>query len=108
MESQPRQPTSPDEIVTEPKQRTLSRRSVLKIGALSFASATTLSALDALAFLPKRVAQAAGGSLPDIQFDIGNFIAPVQTINGIQFHFGPVFTLYATAKLRRTPSQRDQ
>ncbi len=108
MESQPRRPTSLEEIMTEPKKEALSRRSILKLGALSLASATTLSALDTLAFVPKRLAQAAPTTLPDIQFDIGNFIAPVQTINNIPFQFGPVFTLFVTARLRRTPTLRDQ
>ncbi len=109
MESRPRQPVVAEEILTEPKQRKLSRRSILKVGAISVASATTLGMLDTLAFLPKRVAQAApSATLPDIQFDIGNFIAPAQTINGIQFSFSAVFTFLFTAKLTRTPTRRDQ
>ncbi len=110
MDSQPRRPVAPQDIMTEPKQRSLSRRTLLKIGALGVASAATLGLVDGLAFLPKRVVTAATEKtgLPDIQFDIGNFIAPVQTINGLQFHFGPVFTLFVTARLSRTPDKQDQ
>ena len=110
MDSQPRRPVAPQDIITEPKQRSLSRRTLLKIGALGAASAATLGLVDGLAFLPKRVVTAATEKtgLPDIQFDIGNFIAPVQTINGLQFHFGPVFTLFVTARLSRTPTKQDQ
>jgi hypothetical protein len=110
MEPQHRQPVRPEDILTEPKPRALSRRALLKVGALGLASAATLGMVDGLAFLPRRVAMAApvASGLPDIQFDIGNFIAPVQTINGLQFHFGPVFTLFVTAKLTRTPTKQDQ
>lgn len=110
MDSQTRQPVAPEDFVTVPKPRALSRRAVLKVGALGLASAATLGLVDGLAFLPKRVALAAptAKGLPDIQFDIGNFIAPVQTINGLRFHFGPVFTLFVTARLTRTPTKQDQ
>jgi hypothetical protein len=33
---------------------------------------------------------------------------PIQTINNLQFHFGPVFTLFVTARLTRTPNKQDQ
>lgn len=110
MESHPRQPISPEEIVVEATKKPFSRRAVLKIGGLGLASLATLGALEAVSFIPKRLAQAAPAStnFPDIQFDIGNFIAPVQTFNGILFHFGPVYTLFVTASLTRTPSKQDQ
>src|ERR1051326_273020 len=110
MEFQPRRPGAPEEILTEPKQPSVSRRTLLKVGALGLASAATLGLVDAVAFLPKRVADAAPvtAGLPDIQFDIGNSIAPIQTINNLQFHFGPVFTLFVTARLTRTPNKQDQ
>ena len=47
-------------------------------------------------------------SFPDIQFDIGNFIAPVQTVAGVPVHFGPVYTLLAPAALTRNPTKADQ
>ncbi len=110
MESHPRQPPSPEEIVVETTKKPFSRRAVLKLGGLGLASLATLGALEAVSFIPKRLAQAEAAStaFPDIQFDIGNFIAPVQTFNGIPFHFGPVYTLFATATLTRTPGKRDQ
>ena len=86
----------------------VSRRSLLKLGLLGTA-ATTLASIDALAWMPKRVAHAApSAGFPDIQFDIGNFIAPAQSINGIPFRFGPVFTVFLTAQLTRTPTRGDQ
>ena len=45
---------------------------------------------------------------PDIQFDIGKFIAPVQTVGGVSVQFGPVFTTFMTATLTRNPTGRDQ
>src|SRR5215471_8851102 len=75
----------------------------MKAGALSFAAAQ----VGQLAFTPVRQAFAATPP-PDIQFDIGNFIAPAQNINGIPFRFGPVFTGFATLRLSRTPSRNDQ
>ncbi len=110
MESRPRQPISPEEIVVETTKKPFSRRAVLKFGGLGLASLATLGALEAVSFIPKRMAHAAAAStnFPDIQFDIGNFIAPVQTFNGIPFHFGPVYTLFATTRLTRTPSKSDQ
>ncbi len=110
MKSTSRQPLAPEDIVTEPKPRALSRRTVLKLGAVGLASAATLGLVESLALLPRRVALAApvAAGLPDIQFDIGNYIAPIQTINGLQFHFGPIFTLFVTARLTRTPTKQDQ
>src|SRR5260370_23533632 len=84
-----------------------SRRAALKMGALGL-SATTMSTLETLAWVPQRLAHAAPSTLPDIQFDISNFIAPAQSINGIVFRFGPVYTLFVTAELTRTPTNQDQ
>src|SRR5438093_7430805 len=87
--------------------RAPSRRDVLKLG-LAGALATELSMLDQLVQLPVRLALAATPRLPDIQFDIGNFIAPAFTVNGVLVRFGPVFTFFTPAKLTRTPSAQDQ
>ena len=95
------------DIVKVPKQP-VSRRDLLKLGVFgTVATAATLAGIDALAWAPKRFAVAAT-SFPDIQFDIGNFIAPVQTINGVPVHFGPVFTTMLPARLNRTPTKSDQ
>jgi len=84
----------------------LSRRSVLKLTAFGLAAAT----FDAVgnAWVPKRLLQSAPANLPSIQFDIGDFVAPAQTINGIEFRFGPVFTSLITARLTRKPEPNDQ
>lgn len=89
--------------------RAWSRRAVVATGGLATALAT-LEMVGKGAWAPKRVAAEAGAALalPDIQFDIGNFIAPVQTIDGIQVQFGPVNTVFATARLNRTPTRRDR
>ena len=87
--------------------RGVNRRTVLKAGGTLGAAAATFNMLDALAWKPMR-AEAQTASLPDIQFDIGRFIAPAQTINGVQVQFGPVYTLFLTARLTRTPTRADQ
>src|SRR5437879_4036155 len=98
----------PEDFEKLPK-KFVSRRDLLKLG-LAGAAATTLAGIDALAWAPKRIANAAAAStsFPDIQFDIGNFIAPAQTFNGILFRFGPVYTVFLTAKLNFAPTRFDQ
>ncbi|HEY7416322.1 MAG TPA: hypothetical protein VH593_14110 [Ktedonobacteraceae bacterium] len=104
----PRRRFRPEDFERLPKTA-VSRRSLLKLG-LAASAAATIASIDALAWAPKRLAHAAttSFSFPDIQFDIGNFIAPVQTIDGIPFRFGPVYTVFLTAQLTRTPSRGDQ
>jgi hypothetical protein len=87
-------------------QQRVSRRSVLKAGAGGLLAAQ-LAFFEELAWKPQRLAFAAG-PLPNIQFDIGNFIAPAQTINGVLVRFGPVFCLFAPVRLTRNPSKADQ
>jgi hypothetical protein len=88
--------------------RTISRRTALKVGAAGLA-ATELAVIQKLAWRPDRMAEASvTPNLPDIQFDIGNFIQPAQNFNGIPFRFGPVFTFFTPARLNRTPSKNDQ
>ncbi len=88
-------------------KRSLSRRTVLKAGAFGLA-ASSLGMLDLLAWTPKRLAHAAPATLPDIQFDIGSFIGPAETIDGVPVRFGSVFTYFVTARLSRTPTAHDQ
>src|SRR5512146_2002452 len=104
----PRQNVSAEDFQKLPKTP-VSRRDLMKLG-LAGTAAATLASIDSAAWLPKRIAQAAPyvTSFPDIQFDIGNFIAPAQTINGIPFRFGPVYTVFLTAQLNRTPTRGDQ
>jgi hypothetical protein len=86
--------------------RRVSRRTALKFGAAG-ALATQAGMLEQLATMPNRLAMAAG-ALPNIQFDIGNFIPPAFTVEGVLVRFGPVFTLFVPAKLTRDPSREDQ
>jgi hypothetical protein len=87
--------------------RAISRRTALRAGGTIGATIALMNVLDVLAWKPIR-ATAEAATLPDIQFDIGNFIAPAQTINGVTVRFGPVFTLFVTGTLRRTPTKSDQ
>src|SRR5262245_66074604 len=82
------------------------RRAALKLG-LAGALGAEMALVEALAWAPERLAVAAG-PLPDIQFDIGNFIAPAFTVNGVLVRFGPVFTYFVPARLTRTPTKADQ
>src|SRR5215471_1777234 len=81
-------------------QQSFTRRGLLKIGAAGAIASQ-------LAWMPERMAFAAG-PLPDIQFDIGNFIAPAFTENGVPVRFGPVFTLFVPARLTRNPTRGDR
>jgi hypothetical protein len=110
------------EEATEPKSSngyTVNRRTALK-GAAALATAMgTLELVGKVAHLPNRAgaAEARGGrggndvtaaALPDIQFDIGNFIAPAQSLGGIQMQLPPVHTVFLTARLLRRPTRTDQ
>jgi hypothetical protein len=90
--------------------RPLTRRSLLKAGALG-AGASVLGSVGGLAVRPVRQAFAAT-SFPDIQFDLGNFIAPAVTVNdgagNVTVRFATVFTTHTTYQLTRTPSKTDQ
>ena len=91
-----------DEVFRQPS----TRRSVLKVGAAA-ALASQVALLEQAAFLPQRLALAAGAP-PDIQFDIGGVIPPAFTVDGVQVRFGPVFTLFVPARLTRTPTLAEQ
>jgi len=84
----------------------LGRRTALKLGLAGVAGAE-MALVESLAWTPRRLALAAG-SPPDIQFDIGDFIAPAFTVNGVLVRFGPVFTYFVPARLTRTPTKADQ
>jgi hypothetical protein len=86
----------------------LTRRSLLQKAAGLGVGASTLGALEAWAWVPERAAAASPPSLPDIQFAIGDFIAPAFTVDGVLVRFGPVYTTFATIDLGRTPTQADQ
>src|SRR5262252_8088948 len=86
--------------------RRYSRRTALKLG-LAGVLGSEMALVESLAWTPRRLAMAAA-PLPDIQFDIGAFIAPAFTVNGVLVRFGPVFTLFLPGRLSRTPTVRDQ
>ena len=91
-------------------EHTVTRRNALK-GAAALATAMgTLELVGKGAHLPERVAYAdvSAAALPDIQFDIGAFIAPVQNLGGIPMQLPPVHTVFLTARLLRTPNRTDQ
>jgi hypothetical protein len=85
----------------------LTRRDVLRFGALG-AAGSTLGVLQRAARLPIRLASDAPRALPAIQHDISAYLAPVETIDGVTFRFGPVFTKFITADLVRVPTHDDQ
>src|SRR5215467_9445917 len=86
--------------------RRYSRRTALKLG-LAGVLGSEMALVESLAWTPRRLAMAAA-PLPDIQFDIGAFIAPAFTVNGVLVRFGPVFTYFVPAALTRTPTKADQ
>jgi hypothetical protein len=46
--------------------------------------------------------------LPAVQYDFGNYIAPAEQINGTMFRFGPLYTAFVPAVLRRNPTREDR
>ncbi|HEY4866986.1 MAG TPA: hypothetical protein VIK45_15880, partial [Candidatus Dormibacteraeota bacterium] len=79
------------------------RREMLKVGGLGILTSTL--GLDVLAVTPVRAETSNGGELPEIQFDIGAYVGPVRNIEGIQFQFPPVHTLFLTARLTGRPGR---
>jgi hypothetical protein len=104
----PRLPRSTDEFVKLPSKR-LNRRDILKISGAG-AIATTIAAASTLDWIPKRVgaASAAATQFSDIQFDIGAFVHPATTTNGVQVQFGVTYTYLAPTTISRTPNKVDQ
>ena len=94
--------------LNNPLDRTVSRRAVLKVAAATGLALSAPAILDTLAGPTKRLAHTAPEELSDIQFDIGAFIAPAETISGVPVRFGPVFTRFATLALSRNPTEADQ
>jgi hypothetical protein len=89
----------------------IARRTLLKgAGGLAFAIGTVQLA-GRHAVLPQRMVLDAS-TLPDIQFDIGAFIAAAQTVNdgggNVTIQLPPVHTVFVTATLSRTPTTADQ
>jgi hypothetical protein len=67
--------------------------------------------LKQLSWIPDRIANAdvtPAVTLPDIQFDIGPYVAPAQTIDGLRVGLPPVHTIFLTGRLAARPSPADQ
>jgi hypothetical protein len=95
-------------ILTKP----VNRRRLLQTGGAfvgAMAGLNALGLIDQLAWQPQRVAWADSGTLafPDIQFDLGPFMPPAQTIDGVQVSMPPIQTVFVTARLARAPSKAD-
>lgn len=97
---------------TEKKtQPVIGRRTLLK-GAAGLAVALgTVQLAGRHAVLPQRITLDAS-TLPDIQFDVGAFIAAAQTLNdgggSVAVQMPPVHSVFITARLNRTPTTADQ
>ena len=104
--SRPRQILSVNDFIKLPGEP-VSRRTLLKIGGAS-ALATTIASVSSVAWMPRRADAMPFTSFPDIQFDIGAFVHPAQTISGIQVDFGVIYTYLSPAKLTRNPTKQDQ
>jgi hypothetical protein len=74
-------------------------------------AATAINALaitGALGTVPERAEAATLATPSDIQFDIGAFIQPAQTWDGVTFQMPPVNTIFLTFRLQRAPTAADQ
>jgi hypothetical protein len=87
--------------------RPVSRRSVLVAGVAGLGSAVVARVAGALPVV-ERLSHRAPGRLPEIQHDIGDFLAPVRTIDGVRFRFGPTYTQFAPMRLLRAPTLADR
>jgi hypothetical protein len=101
------EPRVPAEQIVKIAKEPVSRRALLKLG-MAGTTAAALASLDALAWAPQRLPLAKAATFSDIQFDIGRFISPAQTINGVSVQFGPIFTYLQPVRLNRTPTKTDQ
>jgi hypothetical protein len=108
-------PTSSEQETATPNRYSpaaTTRRTVLK-GAAGLAMALgTLDLVSRQVVAPDRMRLASDLVLPDIQFDVGAFIAPAQTFNdgggNVTAQLPPRNTVFTTARLNRTPTARDQ
>jgi hypothetical protein len=107
------QPSNAPELVKLPSTQ-VSRRTLLKVGGIG-AMAATVTTVGGAAWSPQRASAAtrtraatAATSFPDIQFDIGAFVHPAQTVAGVLVDFGVLYTFLAPAALTRNPTKQDQ
>lgn len=93
---------------TQPQEHRLTRRSLLQRAAGLGLAASTLGALELLAELPDEAFARGGAGLPEIQFQIEKRLPKPSKIEGVRVRFGPVYTLFVTIALVRTPNAGDQ
>ena len=97
--------TPPPRIV---RRNSVSRRTLL-LGGTAGALATAFGALELLkehAVIPER--QAGAAVIPsDVQFDLGAFIPPAVSMDGVMVRMPTLHTVFATARLSRTPNRGD-
>jgi len=86
----------------------LTRRRLLASAARLGLATSTLGALDALARTPRRAAAAGRRALPEIQFDVNDFVEPARAVDGVVVRFPPLYTSYTTIALSRRPTRADQ
>jgi hypothetical protein len=87
----------------------ITRRTLLQRAAGLGVAASTLGALDLLAWTPARAAAATKKSpLPEIQFQIEKFLPPAFKAEKVKVRLGPLYTTFATVLLTRTPTAADQ
>ncbi|MEV6608164.1 hypothetical protein [Kutzneria sp. NPDC051319] len=87
----------------------VSRRSLLRTAGAITGAVGTLALLQDGAIVPQRLALADPATpFPDVQFDLGPFMPPAVTYDGIPVGMPPVHTVFLTATLSRTPSRADQ
>lgn len=91
-----------------PPDSPLDRRAFLGSAARLGLAASTLGALEAAAWTPARATAAGKRALPDIQFDLNDFVAPARMVDGVVVRLPPVYTTHTTATLRRRPTRQDQ
>ena len=91
------------------RRRSVSRRTLL-LGGTAGALATAFGALELLkehAVVPERAASAA--ELPaDVQFDLGAFMPAAVAMDGVMVRMPTLHTVFATARLSRTPTRGDR
>ncbi len=102
------QPDAPAPATSSGDAHLVTRRALLQRAAVLGVTASTLSALDLLAFLPARASARTKSALPEIQFQIEKFIAPAISVERVHVRFAPVYTTFATFALTRTPTPADQ